>query len=63
MPIPIPPLSEQAVIIDEVQKRLSIIETTEMEARRSFARSEAFRQSILKKAFNGSLVDANKLGE
>jgi len=54
--IPLPPLSEQQIIIEETERRLSIVEelTTTVEA--NLKRAERLRQSILKEAFAGRLV-------
>ena len=56
MPIPVPPLSEQAVIVEEVQKRVSLIVTIETNANKGLARGERIRQSILKQAFAGEMI-------
>jgi type I restriction enzyme S subunit len=55
-PIPLPPLSEQKLIIAEVERRLSIADMTEEVATVNLHRSERLRQSILKKAFSGQLL-------
>ncbi len=54
--IPVPPINEQVLIIQEIDKRLSIAERTEQELEFSLKRAEHLRQSILKKAFSGKLL-------
>ena len=56
MPIALPPLPEQLRIIAEVERRLSVIQQSEVGVAGSLARAERLRQSILKQAFSGQLV-------
>lgn len=56
IPIPLPPLSEQQTIIEEVERRLSVTEEIEAEIEINLKRAERLRQSILKKAFTGRLI-------
>jgi type I restriction enzyme S subunit len=56
--IPLPSLVEQQRIVEEVERRLSIIEDLETIAAVNFRRSDKLRQSILNKAFTGTLDDA-----
>jgi len=56
IPIPLPPLSEQQNIIEEVERRLSVAEDIEIEIETNLKRAERLRQSILKKAFSGKLL-------
>ncbi len=60
-PIPLPPFDEQAVLIKEIEKRLSMIDVIEKEVDRNLIRADRLRQSILKKAFSGQLVPENKV--
>ena len=54
--IPLPPLSEQHRIVADVERRLSVIQQTEAAVEANLTRAERLRQSILKRAFSGSLV-------
>jgi len=56
MPIPLPPLAEQAQIVDEVERRLSVVTQLEAIVEANLKRAERLRQSILKEAFAGRLV-------
>jgi type I restriction enzyme S subunit len=53
---PLPPLSEQVRIIAEIESRLSVCDKLEQIVDENIAKSQALRQSILKKAFAGQLV-------
>lgn len=54
--VPLPPLTEQQRIVEEVERRLSVIEQMEAVVEASLKRAERLRQSILKRAFEGKLV-------
>lgn len=54
--VPIAPLAEQAVIVQEVERRLSIIDGMETSLAAEVRRAESLRQSILHRAFTGQLV-------
>lgn len=54
--IPLPPISEQERIVNEVERRLSIIEEVESTVSANLKRAERLRQSILQRAFSGKLV-------
>lgn len=54
--LPLPPLQEQAVIIQEVEQHLSLIEKHDLIIERALQRSTLLRQAILKRAFEGRLV-------
>ena len=56
MILPFPPLSEQRRIVAEIESRLSQAEAAEARIAESLQKTEALRQSILKKAFSGELV-------
>ena len=55
-PLPLPLLSEQHEIVAEIESRLSVCDKIEESIEHSLKQSEALRQSILKKAFEGKLV-------
>ncbi len=51
-----PTLSEQQLIVSEIESRLSVCDKIEESITQSLLQAEALRQSILKKAFEGKLV-------
>lgn len=51
-----PPLAEQAEIVAEVERRLSVIEEVETQVEIGLKRATRLRQSVLKRAFEGKLV-------
>lgn len=53
---PLPPVEEQAAIIEEVDRHFSLIDAAEKAINLSMARASRLRQSILKQAFEGKLV-------
>jgi type I restriction enzyme S subunit len=56
--LPLPPtLSEQQLIVAEIESRLSVCDKIEESISASLQQAEALRQSILKKAFEGKLVE------
>ena len=56
VPFPICSLEEQHAIVAEIESRLSVCDKIEESIEHSVKQSEALRQSILKKAFEGKLV-------
>jgi type I restriction enzyme S subunit len=54
--VPLPPLSEQHQIVAEVERRLSVIDELETTVEANLTRASKLRQSILKHAFTGNLV-------
>lgn len=54
LPIPVPPLAEQARIVAEVDRHLSIIHGVEAEVDTNLQRAQALRQATLSKAFGSS---------
>lgn len=60
-PFPPPPLAEQGEIVAIMEDKLSIIEPAEQTAPKQLRRAAPLRQSIQKRAFQGSLLpqDAN----
>ena len=59
MPIPIPPIEEQKIILAEIERYLSIAEKVEFSIETSLRQADSLRQSILKRAFEGKLVPQN----
>lgn len=51
--VPLPPQAEQARIVAEVDRHLSIIREVEAEVDANLQRAQALRQSVLEKAFSG----------
>lgn len=56
MPIPLAPLSEQQRLIEEIERRFSVIDELEKVVSQGLTQTERLRQSILKRAFEGKLV-------
>ena len=54
-------LEEQNQIVQEIESRLSVCDKIEETIETSLAKSEALRQSILKKAFEGKLLSVQEL--
>jgi type I restriction enzyme S subunit len=55
MVLPLPPLAEQTRIVAEVERRLSVVEELEAVMSANLQRATRLRQSILQKAFIGTL--------
>ena len=53
---PLPPLAEQARIVADVERRLSVLDALDGTVEENLARCGRLRQSILKRAFEGKLV-------
>jgi type I restriction enzyme S subunit len=62
-PIALPPFLEQEKIAEKIERHFSIIETTLDTVEKNLKLSEGFRQSILKKAFEGRLVPQDPTDE
>ena len=56
VPIPLPPLVEQIRIVDEVERRLSVVEELEAVVDANLQRATRLRQAILQKAFSGGFM-------
>jgi len=54
--IPLPPLKEQQLIVDELESKLTVCDKIEETIKDALLKSESLRQSILKKAFSGQLI-------
>lgn len=61
--LPIPPLPEQQEIVRLLDEQFEAIERNERELDAALKRSEALRQSILKRAFSGRLVPQDPADE
>lgn len=59
--IPIPDINTQNQIVQEIESRLSVCDKIEETIETSLSKSEALRQSILKKAFEGKLLSEQEL--
>jgi type I restriction enzyme S subunit len=55
-PFILPPLSEQQLIVDELESKLTVCDKIEETISQSLLQAETLRQSILKMAFEGKLV-------
>lgn len=55
------PFAEQVVIVSAIESRLSVCDDLERNIVAALGHSEALRQSILKKAFEGKLLDEREL--
>lgn len=55
--IPIPPIEEQHLIVSELESKLSVCDTLEATIKDSLEQAEALRQSVLKRAFEGRLIN------
>lgn len=54
--IPVPPISKQEKIINDIEGFMSIIYNIEKTVERSLRQTDCLKQSILHKAFNGELI-------
>ncbi len=61
VPVPLPPLAEQARIAAEVERRLSVLEEVEAVVRANLQRATRLRQSVLRAAFSATRVIGSRL--
>ena len=61
MPIPVCSIPEQNQIISEIESRLSVCDKVEESITESLEKAKALRQSILKKAFEGTLLSEEEI--
>lgn len=54
--VPLPPLEEQGLIVEEVERRLSVVDKLEATVEENLKQTNVLRQSIFKRAFSGDLV-------
>ncbi len=57
MSFPLPPIAEHNLIVEEIERRLSVNEEIEAGINVNLARAERFRQAILTNAFTGQLCN------
>ena len=60
---PLCPLIEQDQIVQELESKFTLIENLENSILLSYQRIKTFRQAILKKAFEGKLMDQSQIDE
>ncbi|KXS46777.1 MULTISPECIES: restriction endonuclease subunit S [Methanohalophilus] len=60
---PLCPFLEQQAIVSEIETRLSVCDKVEQDIEENLEKAEALRQSILKKAFEGKLLNQQELEE
>lgn len=63
VPVPLPPLGEQAIVVAEIERQLSIVAGAEAQVNTNLRRADRLRQSILKQAFSGQLIAHSHGGE
>ena len=63
IPFPLFSIEEQQAIVQEIETRLSVCDKIEQDIKENLEKAEALRQSILKKAFEGKLLNARELAE
>lgn len=56
LPVPLPPIAEQAAIVEAVEDQLSVIDHLERDLETRLQSAQSLRQSILRHAFTGQLV-------
>ncbi len=55
LPIPLPPIAEQGLIIEEIERLLSLADEADAQVNANLQRTERLRQSILSKVFSGNM--------
>jgi type I restriction enzyme S subunit len=61
IPVPLTSIERQHQIVKEIESRLSVCDTVEQSITESLEKAKALRQSILKKAFEGTLLSEEEL--
>ncbi len=63
LPLPLPPVMEQEAIVAELGRQFAVLDVAEATLKRQQRRSNRLRQSILKDAFEGKLVEQDPTDE
>lgn len=61
--VPLCSLKQQHQIVSDIESRLSVCDTVEKDIANSLEKSQALRQSILKKAFEGKLLNEEEIAK
>lgn len=56
LPVPVPPLDEQAVIVERIEDQLSVLDAAASLSGQALTKAKALRRSLLYRAFTGKLV-------
>jgi type I restriction enzyme, S subunit len=56
LPLPVPSLDEQPFIVEEIERRLSVVDKLEATVEANLKQADSLRQSVLKRAFSGELI-------
>ena len=56
LPVPLPPITEQKMIIDQIESSFSIVDELETTIETNLKRADRLRQTILQQAFSGELL-------
>lgn len=56
LPIAVPPMSEQKRVVEEIERKLSVVDELKASVAADLLRANGLRQSILQRAFSGALV-------
>ena len=61
--LPLPPLAEQQIIVEEIDRQGSVAQELAVVIDHNLSRGQQLRQSILKQAFEGKLVEQDPSDE